>query len=297
MGGDLLRHLVAFKDVLERRDLEAHLVGQPNQHQDFVGAVAVGVDETLAFQHFHERVELKIAPRRQDILAGLLLSLVVLPFLAIGLGAGEGIADDVLDALARRRKTLGIRRRLAALPRDVLAQGELDARQRALEDEIAPPRLAVAKLDDDGLAADRIGAAVQDVGGRRAAGEVAIDVDVGGVEDILHPGHRADRHAALIDRVVRDVRMRVDESGRHELAGCVVDVGTAWNRHVRPNRGDLAVAYQHCTVGDRSAGGGDDRAVTNRHDPWRRTLGRQGHRRRASVENDANQCANGNTTR
>ena len=132
--GDLLRHLVALEDVLERRDLEAHLVGEANEHQDLVGAVAVRVDEALALEHFDERVELQIAARREHVLAGLLLRLVVLPLLAIGLGAREGVADDVLDALARRRKPLRVGRRLAALAGDVLAEGELDAGQRALED-------------------------------------------------------------------------------------------------------------------------------------------------------------------
>ena len=41
----VLRHLVgdlvAFEHVLERRDLEAHLLGQTHQHQRFVGAIGM----------------------------------------------------------------------------------------------------------------------------------------------------------------------------------------------------------------------------------------------------------------
>ena len=83
-------------------------------------------------------------------------------------------------------------------------------------------RLAPAQLDDRVLAADRVGAAVQDVGGRQAAGEVAIDVDVG--RDRARPrmpGHRADRRPAFVDGVVGDVRVRVDDARRDELAGGV----------------------------------------------------------------------------
>ena len=59
--GDLLRDLVALEHVLERRDLEAHLVGNPNQHQDLVGAIAVRVHEPLALEHLDERLELQVA--------------------------------------------------------------------------------------------------------------------------------------------------------------------------------------------------------------------------------------------
>ena len=58
-----------------------------------------------------------------------------------------------------------------------------------------------------------------------AAGQVAIDVDVGRVEHVAHAGHRADRRRAFVDRVVGDVRVRVDDAGRDELAGAVEDLG------------------------------------------------------------------------
>ena len=49
--------------------------------------------------------------------------------------------------------------------------------------------------------------------------------------------------AAFVDRVVGDVRVRVDDARRDELAGAVEDVGAGGNRHVRADRGDLAVAH------------------------------------------------------
>ena len=53
---DLLGHLVALEHVLERADLEAELVGDAQQHQDLVGAVAVGVDVALALEHLLQRL-------------------------------------------------------------------------------------------------------------------------------------------------------------------------------------------------------------------------------------------------
>ena len=82
MRRDLLRDLVALEHVLEGGDLEAHLVGEADQHQDLVGAVAVRVHEALAFEDLDERVELQIAPRRSTSWPAFFLRLVVLPVLA-----------------------------------------------------------------------------------------------------------------------------------------------------------------------------------------------------------------------
>ena len=94
----------------------------------------------------------------------------------------------------------------------------------ALEDQ--PARgLAPAQLDHLVLAADRIGAAVQHVRDGQAAGQVAIDRHVGGIEHVFDAGHRAHRGAAFVDRVGGDVRVRVDDAGRDEAALGFDDVG------------------------------------------------------------------------
>src|SRR5204863_3222596 len=102
------------------------------------------------------------------------------------------------NPLARGGEALRLDRRGAALPGDVFAQRELDARQRALKDQIARARLAPSELDDDGLAADRVRAAVEDVRRRRAAGQVAVDVRIGRIDDVFHAGHRADGDRAFV---------------------------------------------------------------------------------------------------
>ena len=269
--GHLLRHHVALEHVLEGRDLEAHLLGETDHHQDFVGAVAVRVHEALALEDLDERLELQIAARRQRSAAGLVL-LVVLPRLLVRLGAREGVADDELDAHARHRvapRAGGLADRHVLR---VLAERELDPRHRALEDDLLGARLAPAQLDHLVLAADRVGAAVQDVGDGQAAGEIAIDVDVGRIDDVFHPRHRADRRPALVDRVVGDVRVRVDDARRHELAGGVDDLGAGGNLHVGADRGDLAVAQEHGAVRNRAPGDGEHRAAAKCDDPGLRGL-------------------------
>ena len=61
MGGDFLRDLVAFEDVLEGADLETVVVGDMDEHEDFILPVAVGVDETFAIENFDERIEFEVA--------------------------------------------------------------------------------------------------------------------------------------------------------------------------------------------------------------------------------------------
>ena len=96
---------------------------------------------------------------------------------------------------------------------------------RAFEEQVFAALLAPAQLDDRVAAADRVARAVQHVGDRDAAGELAIDVDVGGVEHVLDAHHRRHDRAALVDGVGGDVRVRVDDAGRDELAGGVDHLG------------------------------------------------------------------------
>ena len=58
-GGDL----VAFEHVLQRLDLEAEAVGDAQQHQDFVGAVAVAVDLQVALEDVGQGFQAQVAAR------------------------------------------------------------------------------------------------------------------------------------------------------------------------------------------------------------------------------------------
>ena len=143
--GDLGGDLVALEHVLEGGDLEAHLVRDVDEHQDFIGAVRVRVDETLAFQNLLERLHLQVFPwsrrrlRRGRALDRLLRiqrlhrRFVVVPLLLVGLGLEEGVAERHLDAHARRR--IPLHRAGRARELGVLAERELDPRRRSLEQQ------------------------------------------------------------------------------------------------------------------------------------------------------------------
>ena len=201
---NLVGDLVAFEHVLQRRHLEAHVVGEAEQHQDLVGAIRVGVHEPLALEDLDQRLELQIAARRGEVLAGFLAPVVLLPLALIGLGPAERVANHELHAGSRNR--VAARTGLAELAHvlGVLAERELDAGHRALEHQ-ASGRFAPPQLDHLVLPANRVGAAVQHVGRGEPAGEVAIDVDVGRIEHVFDARHRAHRRPALVDRVGADV--------------------------------------------------------------------------------------------
>ena len=64
---DLVGDLVALEHVLEGVDLEPELVGDADQHEDLVGAIAVRVHLEIAVQNVDERFEPQVAPRRDRV--------------------------------------------------------------------------------------------------------------------------------------------------------------------------------------------------------------------------------------
>ena len=158
------------------------------------------------------------------------LGVVVVPLRLVDFGVVEGFADDIFHAhagggiaallcLAVDGHAGGVAGALG-----ILAEGELDAGSGAFEDH-ALGILAPAHLDGQGLAADRVGGAVQNVGGGDAAGQRAVDGDVLGIEDVLDIHHRGDADAAFVDAAIGgDVRVAVDDAGDHVLVGGIDDL-------------------------------------------------------------------------
>ena len=227
--------------------------------------------QPLAFGDLDERVHLQVAPRRHRVLICCLRLLIVLPLFLVHVRAGERVANHVLHALARRRippRALLID--AGRRPLRILAERELDAGQRAGEQQLIGLGHAPAELDVDGLSAVGARAPVQDVRRRHAAGQVPLTRYVERVQHVAHARHRAHRRGALVDGVVRDVRVRVDDAGRHELALALDDLRPAGICTFVPTRGDFAVAHHDGAVVDRAVRDGDERRVANGDDRRRR---------------------------
>src|SRR5208283_654228 len=230
VGLDLRGDFIAFESVLQRGDFETELLGHAQQHQNLVGAVAMGVDQALALENLDQRLELEIATRREDALAAGVARLIILPRGLILAGLDEGLANDVLDAHARAgiAQILGAAARwiLAALAGalGVLTERELDAGFGFLHYQ-AVGVAAPAHFDHDVEAADGVGRAVQQVGGGGAAGQIAVDGRILGIDDIAHGDHGRDGDGAFIRGFEGDVGVAVDQAGSDVLAAEVDDPG------------------------------------------------------------------------
>ena len=197
VSGDFVRHLVALENVLQRCDPEPEPFRQVEQHEDFVGAVGVGVHLPLAVEDLENRLELQVAARldvrgRVTVVVGTCRSVVE--------GGAEALVNRLFDAHARLRiaPTVGGCVAPVALLR-VLAERELDSRWRVSEDEIlgfATP----AQLDDLVLTADRVRRAVEDVRHREPTRELPVDRDVLGVEHVGNAHLAGDDARTFVDR-------------------------------------------------------------------------------------------------
>src|SRR5262249_2665891 len=163
------------ENVLEGADFEAEFLGDTKKHENFVFAIAVGVDVALAFENFDKRIEAKVAARRRQILfAGSDFLIVGVPRVFVVARFGEGAANGFFHTHAGSgiaALTAGDRE-IRAL--GVFAESEFDSGYSAFERKLLR-RLAPAQFDHDRLAAYGVGAAVENVCRGDAAGEIAKD--------------------------------------------------------------------------------------------------------------------------
>src|SRR6202011_2755329 len=180
-GGDFVGHFVAFEDVLEGAHLEAEFLGDAEQHKDFVFTVAMRVHVTLTLEDFDKRLEAQIAARRNQVFPAACYALVVgIPRRFVVARFSEGGTNGFLYAHARDGITHSSSdTEIGAL--GIFSESKFDAGQCTLERELRRG-LAPAKLDHNGLSTDGVSAAVQDIRGGYAAGEVAIDGNVVGIK-------------------------------------------------------------------------------------------------------------------
>jgi len=136
----------------------------------------------------------------------------------------------------------------------IFAESKLDTGERAFKGEFRGG-LSPTKLDDDGLPSDGICGTVEDVCGGYAAGEIAPNRDVVGVEHIGDVHHGGDGHGAFVDTAVNsNVRMAVDDPGRNELAGGINHDRVRRSFQGTPDRGDLSVFDQDVAFVDGAVG-------------------------------------------
>ena len=110
-GGDFIGDFVAFEDMLQGADLKAKFLGYAQEHEDFVFAIAVGVDIPLSFQHLDERFEPQIAARRNQIfLAGGDTLVVIRPGALVIERFRKGAPDGFFHAHARGGIAFGLPR-------------------------------------------------------------------------------------------------------------------------------------------------------------------------------------------
>ena len=103
MGRDLVRHAVALQHVLQRGDPESELLRQPQQLEDFVGPVAVGVHQALALQNLDQRLEFQVPRGRPAAPAGGFRLAVTRPRVPVLRGPRERLPDHVENAHPGRR--------------------------------------------------------------------------------------------------------------------------------------------------------------------------------------------------
>ena len=187
--GDFVGHFVTFENVLESSHFKTEFLGHTEQHQNFVFTVAVRVHVAFPFQYFDQRIQTQVTARRNEIFFSAGSSLVVvIPFAFVIARFGEGGANGFFHAHARRGIALFLAADTEVGTLGIFAESKLDARHCAFERQ-SRGWGAPAQLDHHGLSADGVRGTVQDVSNGHSAGEITINIDVIGIQDIRNIHH------------------------------------------------------------------------------------------------------------
>ena len=242
--GQQVAHLVRLDRVVERRDLEAELLRDVDHRRHLVGAVAVVLDADLAVEHAGQRLELQVAIgallrigacRRPSLRSALAILGRRLPGLAI--------AGDVAHPRLRRR----VARAVDALR--VLAARHLQAVRRARKlHRLRRPRRHV--LHRHAASAEQVRRARQDAASssRRRPARARTADPAARARARRRPRRcsgwssrcRPASDSMPGRRVDAEVRVRVDDAGRHPLAARV--------DHRRASAGAMTSARRRATL-------------------------------------------------
>ena len=188
-------------------------VGEVQEHEDLVAAVAMAMDLDGAVEDFRECFEAEVATGGGGRIFFIFQAFIFCPESLVVACFMEGPIDGGFDAHAGVGEA-------ACEAGDVFAEGEFDSLGGVGEDQGAA-WLSVAELDDGVLAADDVGGTVEEAGGGGAAGEGAEDVGVVAGDDVADADFGDDGEADFVD-VSGDCHMRVgvDDSGHcHKAVG------------------------------------------------------------------------------
>ena len=269
MRRNLIRYFVGFQTVLQRANPHPKPLHQPEQHQDFILTIGVGMDQAPALDDFTDGFKFKVAARNQAASRP-----VSFPVLEIVSGGGEAVGDKGLHPHAGLRKA----RCDMIAPVGlfwIFAQREFDPRRSVAENQILG-RIPVTEFDDAVLPVNRIGRAVKQVGGCHASGQLLVQIGRLRIHHIPDSDHRGRGKTHFIDVAqYGGVAVTIDNAGGDMPSGSIKDqcVGgrgswrssgqdfTTGNEQLRigenarrPARPDRGVADQERRgVGDRSA--------------------------------------------
>ena len=204
---------------------------------------------------------LEVTARRDTL--RILGSLVFPPPPAIVESGLESLSNRPFDPGAGLRKARLAGTRPIALLR-VLAESELDPRWRSFEEE-SRRTSAPTQLDHRVATADRVRRAMQDVGRSQPTGELPVEVQVIGVDDVfdrdLGGGDSAPLVAAAGDR---GVAVGIDETGGQVTTDTVEDHRTGGDTQAGSDALDTSRANQEIgVVEDALSPRGPDRRATH----------------------------------
>ncbi len=204
LGGKFRRDLVALQNMLEGGPLDAEILANPQEHEDFIGPIGMALDVDVVPQDGGQGFKAHV-PSKSRILALLTGSLGVIA------SRSEGPPVNRFDPHPAGGETLPTVVPIGLL--DVFPQCELDSLLGPGDSEVGDALAGIVQLPDGGLSPHRIGGTVEGLSHRAAPRGCPENPHILGLNHVADAALGADGDRSLVDGGKGKVAVGVDDAG------------------------------------------------------------------------------------
>ena len=189
--GNFVGYLVAFQNVLEAADPHAEALHGAQENKNFVLSVRVAMNESFAFDDFHDRLQFQVPPDWRDLACSSFKELR-----SVLTGRGETVREKGFDPHSGLGETRGVFVPPVGLL-DVFPEGEFDPARGGFQNHPVR-RSPEPELDHGVLSSDGVGRTMEQVAGGQPSCQLTFYIDAFRIDHVGDSYHGGGGHGGFV---------------------------------------------------------------------------------------------------